>query len=89
MRKMTHGIIINPWNVTLFRVNLSIYLFIYLFKYSLHFFTKNGMVGKISTTKVWSGRPTVFYYSYCPEILNGNQLQDVKLIHRNGTLFYR
>ena len=25
---MTHGIIINSWNVTLFQVNLSIYLFI-------------------------------------------------------------
>ena len=28
MRKMTHGIIINPLNVNLFMVNLFIYLFI-------------------------------------------------------------
>ena len=86
---MTHGIIINPWNVILFMANLSTYLFIHLFKYSLHFFfTNNGMIRKISKTKVWPGRPIVFYYSYCPEKLYGNQLQDVKLIHRM-ILFFR
>ena len=78
MRKMTHGIIINPWNVILFMPNLSIYLFIYLFKYNLHFFTNNGMIRKISKAEVWPGRPTVFYYSYCPEKLYRNQLQCVK-----------
>ena len=63
MRKITHGIIISPSNVTLFRVNLLIYLF----KYSLHFFTKNEMIRKISKTKMLSGRPLVFNYPYCPK----------------------
>ena len=87
MRKMTHGIIINPWNVILLMANLSIYLVIYLFKYNLHFFTNNGMIRKISKTDDWPGRPIVFYYSYCAEKLYRNQLQSVKLIHRND-LFY-
>ena len=40
-----------------------IYLFIYLC--SLHVFTKNGMIRKISkTVHVWPG--IVFYYSYQP-----------------------
>ena len=57
MTKMTHGIIINLWNVILFMANVSIYVFNYLFKYSLHFLTYNGMIRKISKTKVWLGRP--------------------------------
>ena len=83
MRRMIHGIIINPWNIILFMANLSIYLF----KYSLHFFTNNGMIRKISKTKVWPGRPLVFYYSYCPEKLYGNQLQGIRLIHQNDLFF--
>ena len=39
--------IINPCNVILFMANLSIYLFVYLFKYNLHFFLNNGMIRKI------------------------------------------
>ena len=42
------------------------------------------MIRKISKTKVWPGRPIVFNYS---EKLYGNQLQGVKLIHRNDPLF--
>ena len=49
MRKMTHEIIINSWNIILFMANLSFYLF----KYNLHFFTNNGMIRKISKTEVW------------------------------------
>ena len=45
---MTHEIIINPWNVCLWQIYLFIYLFIYLC--SLHVFTKNGMIRKISKT---------------------------------------
>ena len=63
----------------------QIYLFIYVS--SLHFFTNNGMIRKISKTEMWPGRPIVFYYSYCLEKLYGNQLQGVKLIHLNDPLF--
>ena len=56
MRKMTHGIIKSMWNIILFMPNLSIYLF----KYSLHFFKNNGMIRKISKTKVWPGKPLCF-----------------------------
>ena len=55
IRKATHGIIIYPWNVILFMANLFIHLFVCLFKCSLHVFTKNGMIRKISKTKVWPG----------------------------------
>ena len=67
---MTHRIISNPWNIILF---MAIYLFIYLFKYSLHFFTNDEMIRKISKKNVWPGRPIVIYYSYCPDKLYGNQ----------------
>ena len=40
MRKITHGIIINPWNADLFMESL----FIDLFKCSLHVFTINGII---------------------------------------------
>ena len=65
-------------------------LSIYLFEYCLYFFTNNGMIRKISKTKVWPGRPiydVLLGYSYCPEKLYGNRLQGVKLIHRNDPLF--
>ena len=45
------------------------------------------MIRKISKTKVWSGRPIVFYYSNCPEELYVNQLQGIKLIHRQRARF--
>ena len=83
MGKKTHGIIINSWNIILFMANLSIYLSIVC----TSFFMNNGMICKISKTKVWPGRLIVFYYSNCPEELYGNQLQGVKLIHRNDPLF--
>ena len=66
-------IIINPWNIILLMENLSIYLS----KCSLHFFTNNGMIRK--TSKAKPGRPILYYYSYSPEKLYGNQLQCVKL----------
>ena len=72
MRKVTHGIIIHPWNYILFMANL----FIYSFKCSLHVFLKNGMVRKISKTKVWPGIDVLLL---CHEKLYGNQLQGVNL----------
>ena len=53
----------------------------------MHFFTSNGIIRELSKTKVWPGRSIVFNYSYCPEKLYGNQLQDVKLTHQNVPLF--
>ena len=50
LRKMTHRIIICPWNAVLFMAKL----FIYLFKCSLYVVTINVIIRKlISNTKVW------------------------------------